>query len=79
MIAKANKIDDQGTTQDEARELLQNLLTNGFDDEIDLLSQALGRPSEEILDAIQGNEQIDEDLLMKVRGIIEERNLKVDK
>ena len=70
-------LDDQGTTAKEARELLRDLLSKGFDHEIELLAQSLGRPTEELENFINGNEQIDEDLLMKMRGLIEERNLNV--
>lgn len=75
MNQEKDVIDDQGTTPEEAQELLENLLNDGFDEEIDLLAQALGRPTEEIQDMISGQERIDEDLLMKARRLAEVRNL----
>ena len=72
-----DSLDDQGTTQEEARTLLETLLHEGFDEEIDLLAQALGRPTEEIESFINGDERIDEDLLMKARGLAQERDLDI--
>ena len=72
-----NVLDDRGTTPEAASELLQKLLSDNFDDEIDLLAEALGRPTSEIEGFINGHQQIDEDLLMKMRGLEHERELKL--
>lgn len=70
-------LDDRGATQEDARGLIGKLLEAGFDGEIDLLAQALGRPTESIYGAINGDEIIDEDLLMKVRNLAKARNLDI--
>jgi hypothetical protein len=77
MDARENVLVDSETTEEEARDLLDTLLRDGFDDEIDLLAQALGRPTAEIQNIFKGEEGIDEDLLMKARGLAQERNLKI--
>ena len=77
MSNQENTVDDRGTTQEEAQKLLQNLNANGFDDEVELLAVALGRPSEEIVDFMNGDEIIDDDLVMKIRGIAMERNIEI--
>lgn len=70
-------IDDIGTTEGKAKEILSDLLFNGFDNEIDLLAIALGRPTEELKEFLEGNQEIDNDLLMKMRGIAEERGITI--
>lgn len=70
-------IDDFGTTEGKAKEILSDLLFNGFDNEIDLLAIALGRPTEELKDFLNGDQEIDNDLLMKMRGIAEERGITI--
>ena len=72
-----NVLDDLGTTPEEARQLLKKLLGDNFDDEIDLLAEALGRPTSEIEELINGHQPIDEDLLMKMRGLEQEREPKL--
>lgn len=71
-------IDSEGTTQEEAQSLLSNLCENGFSGDVDLAALALGRESEEIQSMIDGEEEIDEDLLMKIRGIADERNIEIE-
>ena len=78
MESKENMLDDQGTTQIEAQGILENLLSQGFDNEIDLLAEALGRPAAEIEAIIDGDETMDEDLLMKARRLAQERNIDLD-
>jgi len=70
-------IDDLGTTPEEGRELLQHLLDNGFEGDVGKLALTLGRPAEQIGDLVVGNGEIDEDLVMKVRGIAEERGINI--
>ena len=72
-----NIVDDQGTTQEEARSLLENFCLNGFDD-IDEAALVLGRPSDELTDFINGDEVIDDDLVMKLRGIAQERGIEIE-
>ena len=78
METNKNVVDDQGTTSEEARELLENLCETGFNSDTVELAVALGRDEEEILSLLDGSEDIDEDLLMKIHGIIRERNLDIE-
>ena len=71
-------IDDIGTTEGEAKEILGGLLVNGFDNDLEQLAVVLGRPQEELADFLAGNQEIDEDLLMKMRGIAEERGIEIN-
>jgi hypothetical protein len=77
MNSNNQKIDSEGTTQDEAQNLLSDLCENGFSGDVDLAALALGRESEEIQSMMDGEEEIDEDLLMKIRGIAEKRNIEI--
>jgi len=76
-IMDKDVIDDIGTTEGKAKEILSDLLFNGFDNEIDLLAIALGRSTEELNNFLEGNQEIDNDLLMKMRGIADERGITV--
>jgi hypothetical protein len=73
-----NIVDDSGTTQTEARELLENFCQKGFENDIDLAALVLGRTSDEIYDFINGDEIIDDDLIMKVRGVARERGIDIE-
>ena len=78
METNNNVIDDQGTTTEEAHLLLKNLCEIGFDDDIEELAVALGRDEDEIFSMLDGSENVDEDLLMKIHGIARERNLNIE-
>jgi hypothetical protein len=77
MNRSENLVDDKGTTQEEARSLLENFCVNGFED-IEEAALVLGRPADELTDFINGDEIIDEDLIMKVRGIAQEREIEIE-
>jgi len=78
MDTSENIVDDNGTTQEEARELLANFCLKGFDDDVDKAALVLGRSSEEITDFINADELIDDDLVMKIRGIAQERGIEIN-
>ncbi|MDQ3180011.1 MAG: hypothetical protein M3Q33_05770 [Acidobacteriota bacterium] len=78
MNKSENIVDDKGTTQKQAIELLNNLCREGFDDDVSRLALALGRPAEEIEDFVNGDETIDDDLVMKVRGIAVQRGINIE-
>jgi plasmid maintenance system antidote protein VapI len=69
------QVDDQNTNQAEAAELLRNLRDNAFDSNEEKLAVALGRPAAEIQSFINGEETIDDDVLIKARGIASERGI----
>lgn len=71
-------IDSMNTSPEEAHELLNNLCENGFAGDAEELALALGRDEEEIKDMLSGEEDIDEDLLMKIRGIAQERGIEIE-
>jgi hypothetical protein len=62
----------------EARDMLRNLSENGFDGSIGNTALALGRDDEFISDALSGDQEIDEDLIIKIRGLAQERNIPIE-
>ena len=74
----ANVVDDQGTTQDEAAQILRNLKERGFESSDEKLAIALGRTAEEIKAFSAGREIIDDDGIMKARGSAMHRGIRVD-
>ena len=70
-------IDSDGTTQAAAREMMAKLREAGFSGNAGKLAVALGRDEKEIDEILGGSGKIDEDLLMKIRGIAQERDLKI--
>ena len=73
-----NLVDDKGTTQEEAREMLRNLNENGFEGDVERLARVLGRTTEEISGLLAGSESFDDDLAIKIRGIALERNIALE-
>ncbi len=78
MKESENIVDDRGTTQNEAREMLENFCRDGFENDLDEAALALGRPREELEDFLSGDEEIDDDLAMKIRGIAQERGIEIE-
>ncbi|MEK6336891.1 MAG: hypothetical protein AABM67_18355 [Acidobacteriota bacterium] len=72
------QIDDRGTHQAEASSLLKNIRDAAFDASDEKLALALGRPSEEIEDWINGTGVIDGDVVMKARVLASERGIHVE-
>ena len=77
MNKSENIVDDNGTTQDEAQELLENFCRDGFENDLNEAALVLGRPREELVDFLSGDEVIDDDLVMKMRGIAQERGIEI--
>lgn len=71
-------LDEQKTTPDEARKIMLNLRDNGFDGSDGELGLALGLTTEETHKILNGELEISNDLLMKIRGIAEERNISIE-
>jgi len=71
----SNQVDDQGTTEAEGRELLKKLRDAGFEGSDEKLALALGRPVEEIEGLVSGTAPVDDDVVMKARGIAEQRGI----
>lgn len=74
----ANAVDDQGTTEAEGRALLKHLRDAGFEGSDEKLAVALGRPVEEVEGWMGGAEPVDDDVVMKARGIAKERGIEIE-
>jgi hypothetical protein len=73
-----NQVDDQGTSEAEGRKLLKQLRDGGFEGSDDKLAVALGRPIEEVQGWMGGTEPVDDDVVMKARGIAEQRGIAIE-
>jgi hypothetical protein len=71
-------VDDRGTNQSEGRALIKRLRDQGFDQSDEKLAVALGRPIEEVEAWTNGNEPVDDDVVMKARGIARERGIEIE-
>ena len=74
-----NPVDAQGTTQEQAIGILEILLHDGYSSDIEELAVALGREPEHLENMLDGEQIIDDDLAMKMRGLAQERNIKIEK
>ncbi|HJT29815.1 MAG TPA: hypothetical protein VJ784_20535 [Pyrinomonadaceae bacterium] len=72
------EVDDKGTNQEEAQHMLGALRDQGFDSDNEKLAKALGRTTEQVDGMIKGAETIDDDVVMKARGIALNRGLKIE-
>ena len=73
-----NVVDDRGTSQDRASQILVNLRDRAFEASDERLALALGRPTEEVAAWQAGQELIDDDVIMKARGIAMHRGVSVE-
>ena len=71
-------VDDRGTSESEGREILLRLRDNGFGGSDEKLATALGRPIDEVQGWINGTEVVDDDVVMKARGIANERGISIE-
>jgi hypothetical protein len=78
MNATKETVDDRGTGQAEAKVLLEKMYADGFESDIDKLSLALGRSVEELNEMLAGRMPIDDDLVMKMRGIAINRGIDIE-
>lgn len=72
------QVDDKGTDQAEAMEIIRNLCDRAFDGNADKLGVALGRSTEHVQAVLGGAEPVDDDLVMKARGIAINRGVEVE-
>ena len=72
------EVDDKGTDQEEAKIILTKLRDQGFDADNEKLAVALGRTVEQVEAMISGGETIDDDVVMKARGIAIHRGIEVE-
>ena len=74
----SNPLDDQGTNQTEGRAIIKRLRDKAFDGSDEQLALVLGRPVEEVEGWTGGAEPLDDDVLIKARGIAEERGVDIE-
>ena len=72
------EVDDRGTDQEEAQKMLANLRDKGFEGDNEQVAVALGRTVEQVQAMISGAETIDDDVVMKSRGIALHRGIEIE-
>jgi len=72
------EVDDKGTDQEEAQNMLKTLRDRGFDGSDEKFAVALGRTIEQVQAMIGGTETIDDDVVMKARGIALNRGIAIE-
>lgn len=72
------QVDDKGTDQEQAKQILTTLRDQGFDGDNGKLAVALGRSAEQVQVMITGDETIDDDAVMKARGIALNRGIDLE-
>lgn len=72
------KVDDRGTDQGEAQNILANLRDKGFEGDNEKLAVALGRTVEQVQAMTSGADTIDDDVVMKARGIALNRGIEIE-
>ena len=73
-----NALDDRGTDNAAGLALLKRLRDEGFDSDDEKLAVALGRPAEEVTEWMRGEGRLDDDILIKARGIAQERGIEIE-
>lgn len=76
-MALDQQVDDKGTDQEEARRMLMALRDRGFDGDNQQVAVALGRPADQVQGWIDGTEIIDDDVVMKAKGIAMNRGIEL--
>ena len=72
------QVDDKGTDQAEAKDIIKNLRDRAFDSSDEQAAVALGRTVEYVQAVIDGSEPADDDLVMKARGIALHRGVEIE-
>ena len=72
------EVDDRGTDQNAAQSMLTTLRDAGFDGDNEKLAVALGRTQDQVAAMISGAETIDDDVVMKSRGIALHRGIEIE-
>jgi hypothetical protein len=73
------QVDDKGTDQEEAKSMLTTLRDEAFDGDNQKFAVALGRTVEQVQGMISGAETIDDDVVMKARGIALNRGIEIER
>ncbi len=72
------KVDDKGTDQEDAQHMIEALRDEGFNGDNEEVAKALGRTIEQVEGMIDGTETIDDDVVMKARGIALHRGIQIE-
>ena len=73
-----NVVDDRGNSQKEAIAILRNLRDHGFASSNEQLARALGRSAGQVEGWLEGAEQVDDDVVIKARGIAQARDVRIE-
>lgn len=73
----AEAVDSQGTDAERARAIIREVRDKGFSGSDEKLAVVLGRPTAEVTALISGDETVDDDVVMKVRGIAQQRGIEI--
>jgi len=76
--ATSAAVDDRGTSEAEARDILRSLRDTAFAGSDEKFALALGRPVAEVTGMISGSAAVDDDVVMKARGIAKERETETE-
>jgi hypothetical protein len=77
-VNSSHSVDDRGTSESEGRALLKHLRDAAFEGSDQKLAIALGRPPEEVQGWMGAAEPVDDDVVMKARGIAKERGIGIE-
>ena len=72
------QVDDKGTDQEQAQHMIEALRDEGFNGDNEQVAKALGRTIEQVQGMIDGSETIDDDVIMKARGIALHRGIQIE-
>jgi hypothetical protein len=72
------QVDDKGTDQGQAQHMIEALRDEGFNGDNEQVAKALGRTIEQVEAMIDGTETIDDDVVMKARGIALHRGIQIE-
>lgn len=73
-----NALDDRGTDDAAGIEMLRRLRDEGFEGDDAKFAVALGRPAEDVASWMRGEGRLDDDIIMKARGIAQERGIEIE-
>ncbi len=73
-----NALDDRGLDVEGGLALLRRLRDQGFESDNEKFAVALGRPVGEVAAWMEGAEAPDDDIIMKARGIAQERGIEIE-
>ena len=74
-ISAQEPIEENSVAVSDGVSELKALRDNGFGGDMSAAALALGRNEELLTDMLNGNVEIDEDLIMKIHGLAEERGI----